>query len=73
MHHDWIAWVTPRQPQELAAALLTLVADATRRRHHGAAAARFSRSFDWDTIADRHLAIYQSVLNPMASVGAEEG
>jgi glycosyltransferase involved in cell wall biosynthesis len=72
LDHDWLTWVTPRHPSELAAALLTLLADPTLRQQRGDAAYRFSRAFDWQTIADRHLALYQTVLNPIADMGTEE-
>lgn len=72
LDHDWLTWVMPRQPAELAAALLRLLADPSLRQRQGNAAYDFSRAFDWNPIADRHLAIYQTVLNPLASLAREE-
>jgi polysaccharide biosynthesis protein PslF len=66
-----IRLVPPRNQQELAAALIQLLADSSLRNQLGSAGYRFSRQFAWSNIADAHLCVYQSALkNRFISVSA---
>lgn len=60
--HCWL--VPPRHPEALAHAIQTLLAAPLTRRHLGEAAKQLAvRVFAWETIAERHIAIYQAVLS----------
>jgi glycosyltransferase involved in cell wall biosynthesis len=54
----------PEDVDALARALETLIDDEDRRRQMGAAGQqRMQKEFSIDTMADKHVALYESVLN----------
>jgi glycosyltransferase involved in cell wall biosynthesis len=54
--------VAERDPDALAAAIVSLAHDATRRTALGAAGrARVERELNWNTVADRLIRVYESV------------
>jgi len=61
---DWIrsATLACASPQEALSALTRLQANATARADLGRRVATAARHFRWDAIADRHVALYQSLL-----------
>lgn len=61
---DWIRGATLDcgSPQETLSALTRLQANATARADLGQRVATAARHFRWDAIADRHVALYQSLL-----------
>ncbi len=55
--------VPTRDRDALTTALMQLLNDSTSQHRLAKAGRSFSESFDWDTIADAHLAVYNSVLS----------
>lgn len=51
-----------RDVEQLTAALRALLSDPVRRNQYATAGERFSSTFAWDTIADAHCRIYDSLL-----------
>ncbi|MBS0534798.1 MAG: glycosyltransferase family 4 protein [Proteobacteria bacterium] len=68
---DWIrgATLACASPQEALSALTRLQANATARADLGRRVANAARHFRWDAIADRHAALYQSLLQRPALTG----
>ena len=61
--HCWL--VPPRDPEALAHAIQILLAAPQTRRHLGEAAKQLAvQVFAWETIADQHMTIYETVLSP---------
>ncbi|RKT77920.1 phosphatidylinositol alpha-mannosyltransferase [Terracoccus luteus] len=49
-------------PEDLAASLLTLLAEPDRRRRLATAGQARARQFDWSVVADRIMAVYETVI-----------
>ncbi|MBB2988174.1 glycosyltransferase family 4 protein [Terracoccus luteus] len=49
-------------PEDLAASLLTLLAEPERRRRLATAGQARARQFDWSVVADRIMAVYETVI-----------
>lgn len=54
--------VPPENPQELADAIVTLLEDDERRRRMGERSAEQAVTLSWDTIAAKHVDLYERVL-----------
>jgi glycosyltransferase involved in cell wall biosynthesis len=54
--------VSPRNPHELACALLDMIADKATLREMGRRAASWSKQFDWNIVAGRVVKVYESCL-----------
>nr|MCU0569111.1 glycosyltransferase [Oculatellaceae cyanobacterium Prado106] len=57
----WVHWISPRQVDELAEALLHLLTHADDRDRLSHSGLAFSRQFSWDAIATTHAKIYHQV------------
>jgi glycosyltransferase involved in cell wall biosynthesis len=56
--------IPPREPNALAAALLTLLKDVSLRDYLGRNARKtIERSYSWDAVGERYLACYEQVVN----------
>jgi phosphatidylinositol alpha-mannosyltransferase len=55
--------VPPGDADALAAALVELLEDESRRRRLGAAARESAKAYSWDTIAGRLIEIYEALVN----------
>lgn len=55
--------VPPRASDALTDALLELIGDTSERDRLSQQGSQFVQQFNWKTIAQSHLAIYQSVLS----------
>ncbi len=58
--------IPPRSATSLADELSDLLSNPELRQQLGAVAYQFSRQFSWNSIADSHIAIYQTVLQQKA-------
>jgi len=62
--------VRPESPDELAAALRRLFVDDTLVRRMGQAAKNVVQQYDWRIVAQRHLALYESLLGSSQRLAA---
>jgi glycosyltransferase involved in cell wall biosynthesis len=62
--------VRPDDPGALAQAIVSLLADEPRRLEFGVGARRRARSYSWDDIGRRLLAIYETLTGPSAKLAA---
>lgn len=66
LNADLIQPIPARDRDALTTALIQLLNDPIAQRQLAEAGRSFSRSFNWDTIADAHLAVYDAVLSQPA-------
>ena len=74
MEPDKTGVVVPlAQPEVLATTILNLLSDETRWTHYSQAAAKFSRSFDWETTCAKYVEEFNRVLgeNPRTDGAAD--
>jgi glycosyltransferase involved in cell wall biosynthesis len=60
---DNVLFVSPKDPAALAAAIERLAGDAALRARIGAGGQELAAQFSWESIAERHEALYQQLLD----------
>ena len=60
---EHLVCVPPRQSEPLAAALIGLLTESTRRQRLAEAVASAARPFNWEPVAERHLELYAHLLH----------